>query len=75
MVTGGSAADTVRLVAATRDIGGATLYGRVVAWRSENPALATVSSSGLVTAVVGGRSVRITAISEAASGSATITTN
>ncbi len=66
--------DTVRLVAATRDVSGAPLPGRVVAWSSDAPANASVSSSGLVTALVAGRSVRITAVSEGASGSAVVTT-
>jgi Bacterial Ig-like domain (group 2) len=70
-----SVGDTVRLVAATRDASGSPLPGRVVAWSSENPALATVSATGLVTALVGGRSVRITALSEGVSGGATITIN
>lgn len=64
--------DTTRLVAATRDAGGAPLLGRVVAWSSESPAIATVSSSGLVTVVAVGN-VRITATSEGRSGTATIT--
>lgn len=64
--------DTARLVAATRDAGGAPLLGRVVAWSSEAPAVATVSASGLVTVLAPGN-VRITATSEGRSGTATIT--
>ncbi len=64
--------DTVRLVAATRDVSGSPLPGRVVAWSSESPAIATVSASGLVTAVAAG-TVRISALSEGTTGTATIT--
>jgi uncharacterized protein YjdB len=66
--------DTVRLIAATRDISGAPLVGRRVVWSSEFPAVVTVSESGLVTAIIGGSSSRITAQSEGASGTATVTT-
>ena len=64
--------DTLRLVASTRDTGGSPLRGRVVAWTSESPAVATVSSTGLITAIAAG-SVRVTAVSEGRTGMATIT--
>jgi uncharacterized protein YjdB len=70
-----AAGDTVRLVAATRDNVGGALAGRFVSWTTENADVATVSATGLVTARVAGRSVRITATSEGVSGAATITTN
>lgn len=70
-----TAGDTVRLIAAARDVSGSPLLGRVVAWSSESPALVTVSSTGLVTALVSGRSVRISALSEGATGTANVTTN
>lgn len=62
---------TTRLTAVTRDASGAPLLGRVIAWTSEAPAIATVSATGLVTVVTTGN-VRITATSEGRSGSATI---
>ena len=64
--------DTLRLVASTRDAGGAALLGRVVAWSSDAPAVATVSSSGLITAIAAGL-VRVTAVSEGRTGAATVT--
>lgn len=70
-----TAGDTVRLVAATRDVSGSPLPGRFVSWSSENPAFVTVSATGLVTAIVSGRSVRISALSEGVTGTATVTTN
>jgi uncharacterized protein YjdB len=63
---------TVQLTATTRDANGNTLTGRVVTWASSNTAVATVSSSGLVTGVIAG-SVTITATSEGRSGTATVT--
>ncbi len=50
---------------------GATLVGRRISWASTNPAVATVSASGLVTAV-GTGTVLITASSETESATATI---
>jgi uncharacterized protein YjdB len=64
--------DSLRLVAATRDAGGAPLVGRVVAWSSDAPAVATVSTTGVVTALAAGL-VRVTALSEGRTGLATIT--
>jgi uncharacterized protein YjdB len=64
--------DSLRLVAATRDAGGAPLVGRVVAWSSDAPAIATVSTAGVVRALSAGL-VRVTALSEGRTGSATIT--
>src|SRR5207247_123825 len=49
-----------------------TMTGRAVAWTSSNTAMATVSSSGLVTGVTAG-SATITATSEGKSGTAAIT--
>lgn len=40
---------TLQLVATTTDTQGATVTGRTIAWTSSNTAVATVSSSGLVT--------------------------
>lgn len=66
--------DTLTLVASTRDIGGGALPGRRVEWSSEAPDQVSVSATGRITALVARRSVRITATSEGASGTATVTT-
>src|SRR5205823_2136160 len=64
--------NTVQLTATPKDAAGNPLSGRVVAWASSNTAVATVSSSGLVSGVVAG-SATITAMSEGQSGTAAIT--
>jgi uncharacterized protein YjdB len=63
---------TQQLTAATQDSAGTILTGRVVTWASSNPAVAAVSSSGLVTGLAAGTAT-ITAMSEGKSGSSTIT--
>src|SRR5206468_777819 len=63
---------TQQLSAVTKDSAGSSLAGRVVTWASSNPAVATVNSSGLVTAA-GGGSATITATGEGKSGTAAIT--
>jgi trimeric autotransporter adhesin len=63
---------TLQLVASTRDVGGAPLIGRVVAWSSDAPDIATVSSAGVVTAIAPGL-VRLSALSEGRTGTASIT--
>jgi uncharacterized protein YjdB len=65
-------AGKVQLSAVTRDANNNVLSGRVVSWSSSNTGLATVSSSGLVTAVAAG-SATITALSEGKSGTSVIT--
>ncbi len=65
---------TANLSAATRDASGNLLGGRTITWTSGTPGIATVSSSGVVTAVATGTAV-ITATSGSASGSAQITVN
>ena len=67
-----SIGQTAQLSAITRDANGNTLTGRVVAWSTSSAAIATVSSSGLVSAVAAGTAT-ITATSENQTGSATIT--
>jgi uncharacterized protein YjdB len=62
----------VQLSAVTRDANNNLLNGRVISWSSANPGIATVSGSGLVTAVVAG-TVSITASSEGQTASAAIT--
>ena len=63
---------TRQLAATLKDLNGGTLTGRTVTWASSAPAVATVSATGLVTAVSTG-SATITATSEAVSGGAAIT--
>ncbi|MGH7583245.1 MAG: M28 family peptidase [Gemmatimonadales bacterium] len=64
--------DTTRATAATLDSAGATLTGRTVTWSSSDTAIATVSDSGLVTAIAAG-AANITATSEGESGFAPVT--
>jgi alpha-tubulin suppressor-like RCC1 family protein/uncharacterized protein YjdB len=68
----GSVGDTVRLAATMLTAAGDTLRGRVPAWESGNPAVATVSAGGVVTIVGPGRAT-ITATSGGLRGSAVIT--
>jgi uncharacterized protein YjdB len=63
---------TATLSATVRDASGATLSGRTVTWSTSAPQIASVSSSGVVTALAAG-SATITATSEGKSGSATVT--
>jgi len=63
---------TLELSATPTDSAGGVLSGRVVTWASSAPAVATVSSSGLVTGVTTGTTT-ITATSEGVSGSSAIT--
>ncbi len=64
---------TVQLTATPKDVNGSALIGRVVTWASSAPGVATVSASGLVTAVAAGTAT-LTATSEGKSGTATVTT-
>lgn len=63
---------TVTLSATVRDSSGGALSGRAITWSTGDPTVATVSSTGVVTAKAPG-AVAITATSEGKSGSATIT--
>lgn len=63
---------TVPLSATVRDAAGNTLSGRTVTWTTSDAAVATVSSSGVVTGVAPGTAT-ITATSEGKSGTATVT--
>jgi len=63
---------TAQLTAIPKDAAGNSLTGRTVMWASNNPAVATVSGSGLVTGGAAG-SASITATSEGQSGSAAVT--
>jgi len=62
---------TVQLVATLKDAKGNVLTGRVVTWASSAPAVALVSTSGLVTGVSEGTDT-ITATSEGHSGAAVL---
>ena len=64
---------TAQLAAIVKDAGGNTLVGRAVTWTTSNATIATVSSSGLVTAAAVGGPVTITATSEGVNGTATFT--
>jgi trimeric autotransporter adhesin len=64
---------TRQLTATPRDAGGAALNGRIVSWASSDSALATVSNTGLVSALAPGGPVTVTATSEGRSASAVIT--
>jgi uncharacterized protein YjdB len=63
---------TVQLTATPKDASGNPLAGRAVTWSSNNTAVATVSTSGLVTGKVAG-SATITATSEGKTGTSAIT--
>jgi hypothetical protein len=63
---------TTQATAVTADSLGTALTGRTVTWSSSAPTVATISSSGLVTAVAPG-TASITATSEGKSGFATVT--
>lgn len=63
---------TLQLSATTWDSAGQVLSGRAVAWTSDAPAVATVSPSGIVTAVAPGAAT-VTAASEGHSGAAAVT--
>jgi hypothetical protein len=63
---------TTQGTAITRDSAANVLTGRSIVWASSDSAVATVSSSGVVTAIAAG-SARIAAISEGRIGSATLT--
>jgi hypothetical protein len=68
---GDEVGDTVRYLAAVRNADGTAVNGKV-RWASLNPAIATVDSTGLVTARRPGR-VEIAATSQGAGGSAFVT--
>ena len=63
--------ETAQLTATTKDADGNTLTGRVVAWASSSPGVATVSQTGLVTGVTDGTTT-ITATSENKTATAAI---
>ena len=70
--TTGWVGDTVRFTATLKDANGGSLTGRMVTWTSDQPAIASVDATGLVTVLGPGRAV-IRAASEGRSGTAGIT--
>ena len=65
------AGQTVQLSATTKDANGTTLQGRTVEWATADGAIASVSSTGLVTALAAGQT-EISAVCEGVSGNLTI---
>ena len=63
---------TLQVTASARDASGAALTGRAVTWSSSDPTVATITATGLVTAVAAG-SVTITATVEGIEGTASFT--
>jgi hypothetical protein len=63
---------TAQLTATPEDANGNALTGKVVTWATSNAAIATVSGSGLVTAILTGTAT-ITATSGGQSGTASVT--
>lgn len=61
---------TIQFTATPRDAVGNPLGGRSLAWSSSNPAIATVTSDGLVTGIVAGDPVTISVSAEGRSASA-----
>lgn len=65
------AGETAQLIATLRAADGSTLNGRTITWSTSSTLSATVSQSGLVTAVAPYDSVRITATAEGKSATTT----
>lgn len=63
---------TQAFTATTKDASGSTLSGRTVTWSSSDPSIASVSNTGVATAVAAGTTT-ITATSEGKTGSAAVT--
>ena len=67
--------ETVQLVATPRDADGTALTGRTISWSSTNSAVASVSASGLVTAVAAGAaSIRASVEGKVGTTAVTVTT-
>ena len=67
-----AAGQTLQLVARLSDSIGTNLTGRSVTWQTDQPTIATVSSTGVVSALTAGRAT-ISATAEGKSGTSTIT--
>jgi alpha-tubulin suppressor-like RCC1 family protein len=65
--------ETTTLIATVRDDAGGVLTGRQVQWASSASAIATVSTTGVVTAIAAGGPLAITATSEGKVGTAQVT--
>jgi uncharacterized protein YjdB len=63
---------TAQATAAVADANGVAISSPTIAWQSSNPAIATVNTTGLVTAVARG-SVTISALTDGKTGSAPLT--
>jgi uncharacterized protein YjdB len=68
-----TAGQTTTLTATVTDANGTVVTDRVVTWSSSNNAVATVSATGVVTAIAAGTAVIAAMTSEGKGGSATIT--
>lgn len=64
---------SVQLTATARDAQGKTLTGPSIVWASANPAIVSVSGSGLVTGVSAGGPIPVRATAEGKTGSADLT--
>ena len=62
---------TAQLTATTKDSAGSVLTGRAVTWASSNPAVATVSATGVITALSSG-SVVVQATYSGVTGATTV---
>ncbi len=67
-----SLAETVQLAASAHDANGNAIAGTTFTWESSDESIATVSTSGLVTAVANG-AVTVTATTDGVRGSASLT--
>ncbi|HTR21586.1 MAG TPA: leishmanolysin-related zinc metalloendopeptidase [Gemmatimonadales bacterium] len=69
----GAVGSTQQLAATVKDANGGAISGATVSWTTQNPGIATVSSSGLVTATdTGTTQIDATASGTAVKGSATV---
>jgi trimeric autotransporter adhesin len=65
---------SIELIATARNASGAALMGRTVTWQSSAPAVISVSTGGVATALTLGTAI-ISASVDGKSGSAVVTTN
>jgi len=65
---------TAQLTAEPRDVSGQVLAGRLVSWSTSAPSVASVSSTGLVTAIAPGGAI-ISATSEGKAGTVSVVVN
>ena len=67
-----SLGDTVQLTASARDASGNTIPDKRFAWSSSDESIATINSSGLVTAAGANGAITITATTDGIAGTATV---